>query len=147
MRNIFIISTFKLFLGYQFVTNGCLNKFPGEITSREESELHAVRCCDEDGSTCISPKPCNLEATFEEAQSICSNEGLQLCPINTQLPETCCGTGCDIDPVTMWLRDIRQSSGFPQISIKQKTSISQGKFDHSKQFFNDFALMKMKNKI
>ena len=105
-----------------------MNKFPGEITSSEESELHAVRCCDEDGSTCISPKPCNLEATFEEAQNICSEEGLQLCPINGKLPETCCGTGCDIDPTTMWLRDIRQSTRFPQISIHQNIGLSQGTF-------------------
>ena len=109
-----------------------MKKFPGDqndekIASRKESERHAVRCCDESGSTCISPKPCNLDATFEEAQNTCSDQGLQLCPINNKLFETCCGTGCDIDPTLMWLRDIRESSDSVQFSSISQIESNQGK--------------------
>ena len=65
--------------------------------------MHAVRCCDDSGSTCASPTPCQLASTYQEAEDICYNQGLALCPINDKLPDVCCGTGCEIDPVTMWL--------------------------------------------
>ena len=105
-----------------------MKKFPGEITSRKENEKHAVRCCDETGSTCISPTPCILETTFEEAQNVCSDQGLQLCPINEKLPSSCCETGCEIDPITMWLRDIRGSGRFLHFSSSNQINLNDGKW-------------------
>ena len=101
-------------------------QFPSEITSNAEDEQHAVRCCDKSGLTCVSPTPCELAATYEEAKTICSNKGLGLCPINDKLPEICCGTGCDIDLVTMWLKDIRETAGFSQQQFSSSSKVTSG---------------------
>ena len=103
-----------------------MEQFPSEINSNAEDEQHAVRCCDESGSTCISPTPCELAATYEEAKTICSNKGLSLCPINDNLTQICCGTGCDIDLITMWLRDIRETEGFSQQQFSSSSKVIGG---------------------
>ena len=111
----------KLISGYQLVTTGCTKTFPRSITSHAENERHAVRCCDDSGSTCISPTPCKLASTYQEAKNVCTSQGLQLCPINENLSDTCCTTGCEIDERTMWLRDIREYSSS---SIQQYSGIN-----------------------
>ena len=92
-------------LDFHLVTNGCNKKFPSEITSRPGNERHAVRCCDDIGATCISVQPCRLASTYQEANEYCLEQGLRLCKNNEKIDEICCGTGCEIDPVTMWLAD------------------------------------------
>ena len=75
------------------------------MTSHPGTERHAVRCCDNFDSTCISPRPCQLAKTFEEAKNICSQQGLSLCSQNVELDNICCKTGCEIDAITMWIAD------------------------------------------
>ena len=69
------------------------------------NDKHAVRCCDNNRKTCISPEPCLVASTYQEASAICSEKGLALCRYSDKLDEICCGTGCDIDPITMWISD------------------------------------------
>ena len=92
-------------LGYHNVTNGCTRLFPRDVTSHPGNEKHAVRCCNNNELTCMSPRPCQLSKTFEEAQSICAQNGLSLCSNNEILKSICCKTGCEIDSETMWIAD------------------------------------------
>ena len=91
--------------GYHNVTNGCTRLFPRDITSHSGNEKHAVRCCNNNELTCMSPRSCQLSRTFEEAQSICAQNGLSLCSNNEILESICCKTGCEIDTETMWIAD------------------------------------------
>ena len=79
--------------------------FPREISAQPGNEKHAVRCCDNKAKTCVSPEPCFLESTYQEASEICLERGLELCRYTEELSEICCQTGCDIDPITMWISD------------------------------------------
>ena len=96
---------FHFLKDFHFVTNGCTKLFPSEISARPGDEKHAVRCCDNSKKTCISPEPCFLSSTFDEASTICSERGLELCRYGEDLSEICCKTGCEIDPLTMWISD------------------------------------------
>ena len=87
------------------VTNGCTKLFPTNITPRPGDEKHAVRCCDNNKLTCMSPRPCQLSRTFNEAKNICAQQGLSLCSNNEVLDSICCKTGCEIDAATMWIAD------------------------------------------
>lgn len=75
------------------------------IAPRPWNEKHAVRCCNNNELTCMSPRPCQLSQTFEEAKNICGQQGLSLCSNNEILDDICCQTGCEIDTETMWIAD------------------------------------------
>ena len=53
----------------------------------------------------MSPRPCQLSRTFNEAKNICAQQGLSLCSNNEVLDSICCKTGCEIDATTMWIAD------------------------------------------
>ena len=57
----------------------------------------------------MSPRPCQLSRTFNEAKNICAQQGLSLCSNNEVLDSICCKTGCEIDATTMWIADDEQS--------------------------------------
>ena len=96
---------FQYVIGYHNITNGCTKLFPSNISLSPGNERHAVRCCNNDQLTCISPKPCKKESTFEEAVNICAQQGLSLCSNNDILESICCSTGCMMDEETMWIAD------------------------------------------
>ena len=83
------------------------------ITPRPGNEKHAVRCCNNNELKCMSPRPCQLSKTFEEAKNICDQQGLSLCSNNEMLDDICCKTGCDIDTETMWIADYETRNIFP----------------------------------
>ena len=88
------------------VTLGCTSVYePTSISARPSDEKHAVRCCDDTGTTCTTPRPCHLASTYYEAVEICSKHGLRLCTRNEKLDDICCGTGCELDSTTMWIAD------------------------------------------
>ena len=95
------------FLAIHNVTSGCNKLFPRDITSHLGYEKHGVRCCDNIGTTCITPKPCQLASTYHEAKNICSEQGLRLCKRNEKLRDICCEKGCNMDSETMWIADDR----------------------------------------
>ena len=53
----------------------------------------------------MSPKPCMLARSYQEAKETCLEQGLELCKNNENLNDICCGTGCEIDPLSMWISD------------------------------------------
>lgn len=71
----------------------------------------ATRCCSDDASNpCVTPgeadQTCDLykEATFHDANYVCSQMGLRLCTrdeIGTG--SKCCGTGCGFDSQPVWI--------------------------------------------
>ena len=71
--------------------------FPGELPSYKA----AVRCCDYDGETCITPQPCLL-ATYKKAHEKCADEGRRLCTTDELKANKCCGTGCGFDSKLTW---------------------------------------------
>ena len=75
------------------------------MTLQLGNEKHAVRCCDDTGNECVTPRPCQLAATYSEAEIICSTQGLRLCGSSENLNYKCCLTGCNIDSKTMWIAD------------------------------------------
>ena len=101
--NIIVSNNFNILLDFHFVTNGCTKLFPRGITAQAGDEKHSVRCCDDTGETCISPHPCMLANTYQEAYDVCIRQGLQLCRNNEKLSDICCKTGCEIDDKTMWI--------------------------------------------
>ena len=46
-----------------------------------------------------------MASTYQEAEVICSEQGLRLCARNEKLSDVCCGTGCTIDNKIMWIAD------------------------------------------
>ena len=73
--------------------------------SRSGNEKHAVRCCYTYDATCLTPLPCQMASTYDDAEDICSRKALSLCRRNKKLDSICCNTGCDIDAITMWIAD------------------------------------------
>ena len=53
------------------------------------------------GSTCMSPQPCMLASSYQEAKETCSEQGLELCKSNENLNDICCGTGCVFNSPTI----------------------------------------------
>lgn len=68
----------------------------------EPDDTAAVRCCSNDGSSCVSfvDAVCHDVVTFREAKRICSEAGMRLCSHGEM--ETCCGTGCNFDHYAVW---------------------------------------------
>ena len=96
------------------MTNGCqYNKKDGNIvqtcpegiSSHSGDEKHAVRCCNEMGDECISPEPCQLQSTYQEAKQICHQNALRLCTGEEMLDNICCQKGCAIDCKYTWVDD------------------------------------------
>ena len=96
------------------VTNGCPTLHPRDITSHPGDERHAVRCCNNIGTTCKSLSPCQLASTYREAQELCGEQGMRICARNEKLNfgkqgnehlGICCQTGCNQDHLTMWIAD------------------------------------------
>ena len=94
------------------ITNGCNKLFPADIDVAPGHEKYAVRCCDNGKSTCISPQPCKLSSTYQEAENICFQQGLNLCSRNDELNSICCKTGCEIDYLPMWIADDSKGNQF-----------------------------------
>ena len=94
-----------LLVEFHNITNGCNKLFPADIDVAPGHEKYAVRCCDNRKSTCISPQPCKLSSTYQEAENICFQQGLSLCSRNKELNSICCKTGCEIDYLPMWIAD------------------------------------------
>ena len=46
-----------------------------------------------------------LVSSYQEAEETCLEQGLELCKNNANLNDICCGTGCEIDPLSMWISD------------------------------------------
>ena len=99
------------FLDLHNVTNGCVSKFPRDVTLQSADEEHSVRCCNEVGDTCTSPEPCQLASTYREAILTCYDLGLRLCSRNEMVSNMCCGTGCQINQKTTWLADDTSHEG------------------------------------
>ena len=100
-------STITVFIAnFHNFTNGCNRDFRKDIDIASGHEKYAVRCCDISKPTCISPNnPCQVSKTYPEAENICSEKELNLCPRNDALDSVCCKTGCNLDNKPMWIAD------------------------------------------
>ena len=92
-------------------------------------EIHAVRCCNDDLTTCTTPLPCTVKGTYLEAVEVCSRRGLRLCPRAENLPDICCGKGCNVDTTTMWIGDDRVGKEHTCIHVNQKKERTMVYFD------------------
>ena len=62
-----------------------------------------VRCCANDGNTCITNVECGKGyMTYENAYSHCFAIGHRLCTKDELLSDICCGTGGDCDSHEVW---------------------------------------------
>ena len=109
-----------MLLGFHNIQKGCPKKGT-TINSVSGDTQHAVRCCSQNGETCTTPcetapgtveEPCGgninfsgcsslLDRTYNEAEDICSRQGLRLCTSSVH----CCGTGCGMNSKTIWIAD------------------------------------------
>ena len=71
------------------------------IENPSSSKKGAVRCCSNDGRTCVTPKSC-LVATFAEAEAKCLSEGMRICTAEELDRHKCCDTGCGFDAKLTW---------------------------------------------
>ena len=91
---------------------------PGDVTWAPWYELHAVRCCHQNGTFCATPTPCERCATYDEANDICNNyrnltdghnhaenDVWRLCRSDEEQHNLCCYQGCNIDRLAAWLAD------------------------------------------
>lgn len=86
------------------------------LTEQLPDHTAAVRCCWNDGSTCVSKigtdTTCNTGVTFRDAMVLCEEHNMRLCTQNEmEVKEMCCDTGCAFDNVEVWISDgARQGS-------------------------------------
>ena len=86
---------------------------PGGIEFKPFYEGHSVRCCNQNGTWCETPKPCKTEKTFDEAKDICNNytnstnpqEVFRLCREDEEQHNLCCRLGCNMDRLQTWIAD------------------------------------------
>ena len=73
------------------------------IENPSSSKKGAVRCCSNDGRSCVTPKSC-LVATFAEAEAKCLalEEGMRICTAEELDRHKCCNTGCDFNDQLTW---------------------------------------------
>ena len=87
------------------MSKGCPRTYPDEgLTLQPSYSKHAVRCCNGAGNVCDSDKTgfCYGITTYEKAEKICSDLGERLC-YHDEI-ENCCGTGCEYDHETAWVK-------------------------------------------
>merc|ERR1719210_249054 len=96
-----------------WVSDGCLEK-PGTFVNGTLRVMAldtsygtaSVRCCKNDGSSCITPAACFTGKSHAQAAHICAGKGLRLCSLNELAGGICCGTGCDFDYMTgVWTQN------------------------------------------
>ena len=69
-------------------------------TASCDGMLAYVRCCANDGTSCVSD--CNSDAVnVTEAVSNCETRGMRLC--TDEEIAVCCGTGCGFDSESVWM--------------------------------------------
>ena len=87
------------------MSKGCPRTYPDEgLTIQPSYSKHAVRCCNKAGNVCDSDNTgsCHGITTYEKAEKICSDLGERLC-YHDEI-ENCCGTGCEYDHETVWVK-------------------------------------------
>ena len=77
-------------------TNGAFLE-PSVMTS--ESQVTAIRCCNDDN--CVSPSDCP-EVTYSIAKEKCADIGRRICTSDELYDQKCCGTGCNFDYYNLW---------------------------------------------
>ena len=87
------------------VTTDVIYSRPEGISAHPGDAHHAVRCCNKIGDDCVTPTPCLLHTTYEEAKEICHQHGLRLCTRAEMLNNICCQGGCGIDGKRTWVAD------------------------------------------
>ena len=92
-----------------YVDDGCHSEnetvpFDDVVGSFEpKSFLAGVRCCANNGSTCITDISCGIGNTaYDNATSHCSANGRRLCTKDELLSDICCGTGGNCDNYAVW---------------------------------------------
>ena len=98
-----VIFSFLIQEVIQNVSLGCPKRYSNyDIHEAPVTSKYAVRCCSYNGKSCVSG-PCKTITTYAKAFEICEKREMRLCYENEI--DTCCGSGCTLDPKYVWLLD------------------------------------------
>merc|ERR1711899_673787 len=70
---------------------------------QQTSHLAGVRCCSQDGNSCVTPGNCpDDNMSFDDATRKCAELGKRLCTKDELNGEVCCGTGGMCNLYEVW---------------------------------------------